>query len=282
MDRDFFTARLVETRAMGSGYALLRLQGCGPLSGARAGQFVMLRGDWGRDPILPRAYSILSCGGDEARFLVQQVGRGSGLLARATPGAPLTVLGPLGNGFPEPGPGQSDLLVAGGCGLPPLHLAASQAAEAGRASRVELLLGARTADQLLPSLLDELREPEIAIQLATEDGSAGQRGLVTDLLERRLGETDTAREAGGLPGSAGRARETSTTRRILACGPPAMLRAVREVARRHDTRCFLSLEAEMACGLGACLGCAVQARRGSQYLHVCADGPVFDGEDVWP
>jgi len=264
MPREYFTAHLTDSRELGVGYRLLTLGGCAALAASRPGQFVMLRGPWGRDPVLPRAYSILSADGERARFLVQRVGRGSNLLADAAVGEPITVLGPLGNGFPEPEASDTvSLLVAGGCGLPPLHLAATRAAEVRRGAQIELLQGTRSSGQLLSPLLDELRARELRLWIATEDGSAGERGLVTQLLQRRLEHLH--------PGPC----------RVLACGPTAMLRAVREVARQHGVQCLLSLEAEMACGLGACLGCAVEAP-GSGYVHVCSDGPVFDGEEVWP
>lgn len=258
---EFFAARLESNQDLGGGYALLGLSGCDALEGARPGQFVMLRGAWGRDPILPRAYSILSAEGGAAEFLVRRVGRGSTLLAQMHPGGVLTVLGPLGNAFPLPQPGLVDLLVAGGCGLPPLHLAARRAATQGQAGQVELLVGARGAAELAPTLLDRLGGAGVKVRTITEDGSSGEKGLVTDLLRRRLEQLPDAR--------------------VMACGPTGMLRGVRELARRCGARCLLSLEAEMACGLGACLGCAVEARDRA-YLHVCKDGPVFEAEEVWP
>ena len=171
------------------------------------------------------------------------------------------MLGPLGNGFPVRQDGERDLLVAGGCGLPPLHMAAMHAAEAGESGAVELLLGARRAAELPQPLLDMLCQRGVAVSVVTEDGGQGEQGLVTELLERRLGAGRPAR--------------------VLACGPTAMLLAVREVTRRIGLPCYLSLEAGMACGLGACLGCAVMGRDG-RYVHVCSDGPVFEAEEVWP
>jgi dihydroorotate dehydrogenase electron transfer subunit len=261
--RHFLPARVVENIEVAPGYSLLRVDGCQGLRGARPGQFAMLRGEWGRDPILPRAFSILAVDGAEARFLVRHVGRGSRLLGQARRGERMTVLGPLGNSFPAPASGAHDLLVAGGCGLPPLQMAALEADR----TDAEVLLGARSSADLVGVLVDQLRRRGVPLHLATEDGSTGRRGLVTDLLEERL----AARS--GEPGA-----------RIMACGPTPMLRAVRDVARRHDVTCFLSLEAEMACGLGACLGCAVERRDRTQstYVHVCADGPVFDAEEIWP
>src|SRR5438046_9995981 len=117
----YFDARIIENRNLGGGYFVLRLGGCEPLESCRPGQFAMLRGDWGRDPLLPRAFSLLSVGaGGRADLLAKVVGQGTSLLERSQPGALVSVLGPLGNAFPEPSAEHTDLLVAGGVGLPPL------------------------------------------------------------------------------------------------------------------------------------------------------------------
>jgi dihydroorotate dehydrogenase electron transfer subunit len=255
----FFTAKVGESQDLGGAYTWLSLDGCEPLAGASPGQFVMLRGWAGNDPLLPRAYSVLWVEGGRAELLIRRVGRGSGLLAAARPGDPIEVRGPLGRGFPEAEPGVTELLVAGGCGLAPLYLAARRALAEGRP--VRLLYGARQSCDLV--LIDLLRAHGIDHRIATEDGSAGEQGLVTRLLARTL--------AGGSRGV-----------RILACGPEGMLRETREVARFHRVPCYLSLEAPMACGMGACLGCAVPARDRSRFLYVCKDGPVFPAEEVWP
>jgi dihydroorotate dehydrogenase electron transfer subunit len=260
----WFTAQVIDCRDLGASYSLLVLGRCAALEGSRPGQFVMLRGNWGRDPILPRPYSILDVERDEALFLVRRVGRGSRLIAAAVPGDGFTVLGPLGTSFPDPpaaGSEEIDLLVAGGCGLPPLYRAAAVARRKGVGHRVELLYGARSGEELV--LLDRISGWDLRVDTITEDGSGpGGKGLVTDLLERRLAAL-------------------GQRCRVMACGPVAMLESVRVVARRHRVQCLLSLEAHMACGLGACLGCAVEGKQ-TPYLHVCRDGPVFDAEAVWP
>ncbi len=254
----FFTAKVVESQDLGGAYSWLCLEGCEALAAASPGQFAMLRGWPGHDPLLSRAFSVLSTGPGTAEFLIRRVGRGSGLLGAARPGDPIRVVGPLGRGFPVATPEVTELLVAGGCGLAPLYFAARRAQAEGR--RVRLLYGARQSCELV--LADVLRARGVELQTATEDGSAGERGLVTALLEREL-----AASTAGL--------------RVLACGPEPMLRATREVARRHGVPCFLSLESPMACGVGACLGCAIPARD-RPFLYVCKDGPVFAAEEVWP
>ncbi len=256
----FFNAHLLETTEINAQYSRLRLGGCRALERSRAGQFVMLRGGWEGVPLLPRAYSVLWVAGDQAEFLVQRVGRGSNLLATLKEGQQISVLGPLGSSFPVCRPNTVDIMVAGGCGLAPLYMAARQAHHEGCAEQIELLIGARHKSDL--ALVEDLQRLGLQVNLATEDGSVGHQGVVTDLLRQRLARS-------------------GPERRVMACGPKGMLLAVRAAAREVNVPCFLSLEAPMACGIGACLGCAVEGRS-QPYVYVCKDGPVFDGEEVWP
>jgi dihydroorotate dehydrogenase electron transfer subunit len=256
----YFDARIAENQSLGGGYFVLKLAGCEPLAAATPGQFVMIRGDWERDPLLPRAFSLMSVGpGGRADVLAKTVGRGTALLERSLPGARLGVLGPLGTGFPAPRADTVDLLVAGGVGLPPLYMQGEAAAQAGTAGQCEMLYGGRGAKDLV--LLAEMRAMGIELHLTTEDGSLGAKGLVTQALERRLDHH--------------RGRPV----RILSCGPNAMLFAVARIARAREVPCFISLEEQMACGIGVCLGCAVPARS-RPFRYVCSNGPVFDAADV--
>src|SRR5688572_25551676 len=142
-------ARLAANQQLESGYFVLHLEGGAHLEAAKPGQFVMLRGEWGTDPLLPRAFSLLRSGpGGRAEILVKAVGKGSRLLERALPGQTLFVLGPLGMGFPPPEPGSTDLLVAGGVGLAPLLMHGEHHLGAARA-RMELFYGARSARDLV-------------------------------------------------------------------------------------------------------------------------------------
>jgi len=256
----YFEAKILENRSLGGSYYVLRLGNCQSLSDARPGQFVMLRGDWERDPLLPRAFSLLSVGpGGTAEVLAKTVGRGTALLERAAVGAAIAVLGPLGSSFPGPSPEFVDLLVAGGVGLPPMYMQAARAAATGLAGRSEVLYGGRGTPDLV--LLAEMRGLGVALHLTTEDGSTGQRGLVTAVLEQRL------------------AHHRGAPVRIMGCGPNAMLWAVGRIARERGVPCFISLEEQMACGIGVCLGCAIPARS-RPFRYVCSNGPVFDASDV--
>lgn len=219
---------------------------------ARPGQFLQVRVSGTFDPLLRRPLSIHDAGGGEVRLLYREVGRGTALLAGKRPGEFLDVLGPLGNGFPAVN-GENAVLVAGGLGMAPLYFLARRLFEAGK--QVYFLLGARqAADVYIPDKLPGLVR---RLLVATEDGSMGTRGMVTDLL-------------------AGLSQKQAT---VFCCGPWSMMEEVTRLCAQRGWQSYVSLEARMACGVGACQGCVVLTARG--YRRVCADGPVFAGEEVF-
>ncbi len=227
---------------------------------AAPGQFVMARPRQGPDPLLRRPFSI--CGlSDRGRILIlyKVVGRGTRILSGLQPGDSVRVMGPLGRGFDvAPGAGPA-VLVAGGMGIAPLLFLARVLAETGE--RFRFLAGFRGRSDLVPP--DRLPETGAPMELATDDGSAGHHGPVTDLLRPLLEES---------PGV-----------RVFACGPGPMLKRVAELSAAAGAPCRVSLESAMACGLGACLGCAVPMKPGSHgggFLYTCKDGPVFEAGDL--
>jgi dihydroorotate dehydrogenase electron transfer subunit len=226
----------------------------GPVPGA--GQFYMLStarrwggGEGGR-PFLPRAFSVLRTRsiGDaiELQFLIEDVGPGTRRLCELEPGEELLLLGPLGVGFRPPREGREALLVGGGVGIAPLAVWQDRLGGQARA-----LLGFR--DVARAEGADLLQRASVA----TDDGSVGHHGFVTDLLEAELRVRGEALE-------------------VYACGPEPMLEAVRRCCAEHDTPAQLALESGMACGYGACFGCVVPTRDG--YVRLCLDGPVLDAE----
>ncbi len=238
----------------------------------RPGQFVMARTREQWEPIWRRALVIYRAEehaeGMDLEFLYKVLGRGTALLSRQRPGDELEMLGPLGNGFPhDADPDAEALLISGGIGLPALYLLAEALARDGRA--VRLFHGEPTVEpeRPLPFLDDFARvlEPE-AITLATEDGSRGFPGLVTEAVEAYLERTRPGRAV------------------LYACGPTPMLRRVAEIAAQRRLPAYVSLEARMACGFGVCLGCAVKTQFASEhmphYRRVCAEGPIFRAEEV--
>jgi len=216
----------------------------------RAGQFYMLAaaerwgGGDGERPFLPRAFSVLRAGAGELQFLIEDVGPGTERLSELGPGDGLAIVGPLGNGFASPRENRLPLLVGGGVGIAPLAIWQDELG--GEATA---LLGFRDEPHALGAAL------LTAATVATDDGSVGHHGLVTELLEDELDA---------------RADEVE----VYACGPPPMLEAVRELCSRHRVPAQLALESGMACGFGACFGCVVPTIDG--YVRLCVDGPVLD------
>ena len=228
---------------------------CGLGAGFEPGQFVQL----GLEPAyLPRPFSILRADGRHLAVLSKAVGLGTRALFACTPGHRVWVLGPLGRGFRSDGSAPA-VLVGGGVGLPPLYALAERLAGQGPPARV--IVGARTADQVL--LHEELTALGAEVHVMTDDGSAGSSGTAADRLRELL------RAAGGRC-------------RVYACGPAPMLAAVAGLCRRNGTPCQVAVEEHMACGFGACQGCAVRTAAAG-YDLVCRDGPAFDAERLaWP
>jgi dihydroorotate dehydrogenase electron transfer subunit len=260
-----FQVDVVANRPLTGGYFILELASdcANPVAEAEPGQFVMLRGEWGRDLLNGRAFSVLHPI-DPCRFTVmlKVFGRGTALLQQLDVGDRLTVTGPLGRGFPAATRGRTQLLVAGGVGLPPLHLQARFAAATGFASGVEMFYGGRGAGDLV--LTEDLETWGVQTVLTTEDGSRGHPGRVTEPLAARLE----------------RAAADGEAVEILSCGPTPMLQAVRALGLAREVPTYLCLEEMMACGFGVCLGCAVPVYGPKPYKYCCTDGPVFEAQEV--
>jgi dihydroorotate dehydrogenase electron transfer subunit len=243
---------------------------------ASIGRFLMIHCADGYDPLLPRPMSFhrfrpsTSAGGGPASgggsgqaqggerqfaILYDVRGRGTAWLSERQPGDCLTLFGPLGRGYAIGAQAQNLLLVAGGLGVAALVALADEAVARGRS--VTLLQGARTAAKLFPAAL---LPHDVEVLSATDDGSAGRRGPVTDLLPDLLPWAD----------------------QLFACGPNPMFRSIADVLRQARTRKPVQalLEERMGCGTGICYGCAVFARRGVKL--VCKDGPRFELRDVYP
>lgn len=222
-----------------------------------AGQFYMLASSerWGggsdERPYLPRAISVLAAGDQQLSFVLEGVGPGTERLAELEQGDGLQILGPLGNGFNAPQTGVRAILCGGGIGVAPLAMLQHELIAQGH--EVSALLGFRDLEHAAGAeFLD-------AAQVATDDGSVGHAGLVTELLQAELG-----RDANAV---------------IYSCGPPQMLEAVRAIAVESGVPAQLALEAPMACGYGACYGCVVKWADGS-LRRSCVDGPVVEAGEL--
>jgi dihydroorotate dehydrogenase electron transfer subunit len=216
---------------------------------SRPGQFIDILID---DFFLRRPISIFDHDDAHVEILYRAVGAGTDALASKSPGDVLDVLLPLGNGFDVDRCGKQNLLVAGGIGMPPIHELARL-----MTSDFRVLLGFRSAEDMFG--IDAFRSLGIEPVVATEDGSFGIKGLVTDVMDMmKSGELDFDYDY------------------VFCCGPEPMLKAVYE----HSPDGQFSFEERMGCGFGACMGCSCKTKYG--YKRICKDGPIlFKDEIIW-
>ena len=242
------------------------------------GQFAMLaaaeRWGGGEDerPFLPRAFSVARRHADGTLdFLLEDVGPGTARLCELGPGDDVWLLGPLGRGFAPPRDGRRPVLAGGGVGIAPLAIW-----QDALGAHVPVLLGFRDAEHAVGAAL--LRDPRVA----TDDGSVGHHGLVTELLTEEIKSFALRSSPPGAASDpvAAAGAQTSVRRHIevYACGPPPMLEAVRALCAEHGVPAQLALESGMACGFGACFGCVVPTRDG--YVRLCVDGPVLEASSL--
>ena len=267
--------RVKEIRELGAKNYLISLHAPEQARLVRPGQFIMIKcvEDTYENPLLRRPFTIFDIhrnarGGrpDGMDLLVKDVGAGTGKLVQIKPGQTLDCLGPLGHGFQVNhelrAEASTACLVAGGVGIAPLLLLA----ESLKAQRIRPILfygGAGEADLVLREHFERLLEMDIIY--VTQDGSLGEKGLVTEPLNRYL-ELNPRKDI-----------------RLYTCGPWGMMKAVHGLACRYELTCEVSLEARMGCGMGACLGCVVcccNDRDETQYLRACVDGPVMDSRRI--
>jgi dihydroorotate dehydrogenase electron transfer subunit len=243
-------AEVVANEEIGA-YRLISVEDDYSPADPRPGQFYMLATEsrWGAGegerPYLPRAFSHCRVRpGPALDFLLEAIGPGTQRLAELRPGEGLALVGPLGVGFRRDA---RPLLVGGGIGVAPLVAWRNELGPA------RVLLGFRTEEHA-----EAARLFESDVELATDDGSAGRRAFVTELLREELD------------------RDAGVT--VYACGPPAMLEGVRALCAEREVAAQLALESGMACGFGACMGCVIPTRSG--YVRLCVDGPVVDAGDL--
>jgi dihydroorotate dehydrogenase electron transfer subunit len=251
-------ASVAGQRNLTGGYRWLEIDAPGVAAAAEPGQFVHVRVP-GLDPLsLRRPFSI--CGAESGRvaILYKEVGRGTAAMGRLRTGACVSLIGPLGKGFPRETGGRPVLLVAGGYGVAPLLFLARRLPDRGR-----LFVGGRSRADVL--LTDAFAKLGWTVETATEDGSRGTRGFVTVLLDAWFEAHPDGRPV------------------LYACGPDGLLRAVAGRAADRGLDAWVSLDKHMVCGVGACLACVQALRRpdGTTWIgRVCRDGPVFEGRSV--
>jgi len=246
---------------------------------ANPGQFIEIKVTDNYEPFLRRPFSIHQVTRSPGHqvtsnieILYEVVGKGTELLSRIGRGEYLDVIGPLGNGFDYRLPitdYRLPILVAGGMGVAPLVFLAQKLQIHNTQYTIHntlVLIGAKTKAQLLCE--KEFKDLGFSVKIATDDGSRGLKGKVTDLLKEAL-------------------RLTINQKRltIFSCGPRPMLQEIAALSKRYNIPAWISLEEHMACGMGACFGCAVKTRYSIpntqyEYKRVCKEGPVFDAKEI--
>ena len=218
---------------------------------AQPGQFVMVR--CGEDTTLRRPLSIhqLDEKTNRVALLYLKIGKGTYWLSQRQPGDKIDLIGPLGNGFTIPPDSANLLLVAGGMGIAPLYFLGDEAQKQGH--QLTLLFGLPQTSQLL----DQVMGLPVKCVAATEDGSSGYQGMITDCIPEYI---------------------AYSVSQVFACGPLPMYRTLANLRLLNDIPTQISLEARMGCGLGVCYGCTIRTSKGLK--QVCQDGPVFNLHDI--
>ena len=233
------------------------------------GQFVMIRLKNRKDLLLGRPFSVSGFHRHEEHvqieILYRIAGQGTSLFAKLRTGDQVDLLGPLGHSFEIPRSTKKVILVSGGIGIAPIRylLACLRSKRFDRTPSVDLFMGAKTLHELLE--LESIRSSCDSLKVCTDDCSMGHHGPVTEPLEKALKHYPLKNTL------------------ICACGPLGMIRRLSELLAQHPVPCQVSLEERMACGLGACLGCAIAVRGENgerQYQRVCHEGPVFNLRDI--
>ncbi len=226
---------------------------------ARPGQFVMVKAFNGFDPLLRRPFSIYQVTDNgNLQLLYKVIGKGTKLLAGMKPEQHIDIIGPLGRGFAFD---RSKIcIVGGGIGVAPLFHLMKRVLRSPHPSKVTVLMGARSREEML-GITQDFEKLGVELGVATDDGSMGHKGPVTELM--------------------GEIRDQDAGWTVFSCGPYPMLKAVAKICDEYGWECQVSMETMMACGVAACLGCAIPAAAEEiGYLHTCKDGPVFDAREL--
>jgi dihydroorotate dehydrogenase electron transfer subunit len=268
-EKSIETGIIISNREIFKDHFLMILKVPADFRGSSPGQFVMLRREEGDIPFLGRPFSIhslYSINGDTVMEILYRVsGKGTALIARLKADHRVKILGPLGRGFDLPVGKKKIVLVAGGMGIAPLLYLAEYYLREQRDEPLKMILyfGAQSSQYFCS--LDRLNRLCSSLKLSTDDGTAGYHGPVTDLV---------AGDALSFE------RDDST---LFACGPYGMMKETARIAGELAIPCQVSMEEKMACGIGACLGCAVRSggeNTSKRFMRVCKEGPVFDSREI--
>jgi dihydroorotate dehydrogenase electron transfer subunit len=251
----YFKSRIIENIPLNAHHSLLTLSLPEGIIEPRPGQFYMIEVNKGADPLLKRAFSLFRRTPEGFQLLYRIKGRGTSLLREMKRDSTIDILGPLGNHYPAPAPGHLPLVIAGGVGIASVFSFLHQ-----NQGRAVLFYGARSGNEIF--MIDELRKISKEVYVSTDDGSLGKKGNVVEHLADYLSEK----------------RDDAGKYTLYSCGPHPMLKALSVLSAAENITAFVSMEENMACGLGACLGCVVKTKTG--YQRVCKEGPVFRADEI--
>ncbi|MBM3251783.1 MAG: dihydroorotate dehydrogenase electron transfer subunit, partial [Candidatus Omnitrophica bacterium] len=261
-------AKLIKNIEVAPNYYKMVLAAPSIARAAKPGQFVNILVSEKFEPLLRRPFSVHRINSSNLEILYKAVGKATELLSQKRLGINLNILGPLGNGFSILDPSFS-ILVAGGIGVAPLLFLAEQTRIQYPASRIKILIGAKNKKDILCA--EAFKNLGCEVKIATEDGSSGFKGLVTELLKKFLA---TSHRPQAISKNRKLAACSLKPAAIYACGPKPMLKEIAKISKNKKIPAQISLEEHMACGIGACFGCVVKTKQG--YKRVCKEGPVFN------
>jgi dihydroorotate dehydrogenase electron transfer subunit len=268
----YFDAKVTGNNPLNNKTCILTIEPLGPVTSPKPGQFYMIEVGGSYDPLLKRPFSYLKQTADSISFLYAVRGKGTSLMKTFMEGKIIKIIGPLGNGYPLPPENCAPLLIAGGTGIASIYSLAEKLSK-----NACVFYGAKCKNELF--VMDDLKNIESESFICTDDGSCGEKGTTVEVLENYLIRNP----------------KLETRNLIYACGPKPMLEAVSKIALEKGLKGYVSLEENMGCGFGACLGCAIKIRNKEQkakgrknkvagaefvYKRVCKEGPVFPIEDI--
>jgi len=268
----YFDAKVTGNNPLNNKTCILTIGPLGPVSPPKPGQFYMIEVGGSYDPLLKRPFSYLKQTADSISFLYAVRGKGTSLMKTFREGRIIKIIGPLGNGYPLPPENCAPLLIAGGTGIASIYSLAEKLP-----TKASVFYGAKCKNELF--VMDDLKHIESESFICTDDGSCGEKGTTAEVLENYLIRNP----------------KPETRNLIYACGPKPMLEAVSKIAFEKGLKGYVSLEENMGCGFGACLGCAIKVRNkehrakgrknkgtGAEFVYkrVCKEGPVFPIEDI--
>ncbi len=262
-----FKTSVRENRELAKNHYRLTLHPSETTKRPEPGNFFMLSVSNGLDPLLKRPFSIHRILGDDLQFLYRVVGKGTEILSSRKPGDTIEVLGPLGNSFPVRKSNKNIVLVAGGLGIAPIVGLAEKISHSRQFLKKSdemngplLFYGAKTKNEVM--CREDLESLNIKPIISTDDGTFGIKGNIVTCLKRYFSRHKLMTEGCTL----------------YACGPEMMLKSLSSFTAKKGIHCFAALEQNMACGVGTCLGCVVNTKKG--YRRVCKEGPVFPIEEI--